>query len=379
MFFHNFKYFTKELMKSGSLMFWIFIFPLVLLTLFKFAFSNITATTENFNQVPVAVVFDGEESEAFRTTIEGIENGDDKLFAITYTTKDEALELLKGKKIKGIITAKDEVLSLSIDSEASIEKSIVSNFVTQYNMNVAIIRDVVATNPQNIQSLLDEMEKEINAITSVNLSGENTDAFVMLYYGLFAMTCLFASMHGMYCSISFQANLSATGLRISVSPAKKFPLIVSALLSSALIQALAVTIACSYAFFILGINMGVDFGLFVLICVIGSTTAVGLGFFVGAIGRMSNGVKDAILLCITMVGSILAGLISQDVVYAVNTYCPLINRISPAGLISDCFYSVNIFNDYGRLLENFLILGAEFMIFCIAGALISRRRKYASL
>ena len=80
-----------------------------------------------------------------------------------------------------------------------------------------------------------------------------------------------------------------------------------------------------------------------------------------------------------MVGSILAGLIDQDIVYSINTSCPIINKISPAGLISDSFYAVNVFNDYGRLTENLLILAAEFLIFCIAGSLISRRRKYASL
>lgn len=379
MFLHNFKYFTKELMRSGSMTFWVFIFPLALMTLFKFAFSNITATTESFSEIPVAVVYTGEESEIFRTTVEGLESGGKKLFSITSTNSDEALALLKEKKIEGIITVSDDILSLSTTEGSSISKSIVSGFVTQYNTNVSIIKEVLATNPQNIGAVLEAMEAEISSINSTSLAGENTDVFVTYYYGLFAMTCLFASMHGMFCSITFQANLSATGMRISVSPVKKLPLILSALLSSSLIQILAVAIACVYAFFILGINMGVDFGLFLLICIIGSLTAVGMGYFVGTIGRMSDGVKNGILLGITMAGSILAGLIDQGIVYQINTSCPIINRISPAGLISDCFYSVNIFGDYGRLMENFLILGAEFVIFCIGGALISRRRKYASL
>ncbi len=378
MFFHNFKYFTRELLRSTSMTFWVFIFPLALLTLFKFAFSNITANTENFNQIPVAVVSD-EESETFKTAIEGVENGGEKLFLLTYTTKDEALGLLKDGKVEGIITVADDILSLSTDAGSSISKSILSGFVTQYNVNVSIIKDILETNPQNIESVLKAMETEINSIESTTPSGENTDVFVVLYYGLFAMTCLFASMHGMFCSITFQANLSATGMRISVSPVKKFPLIVSALLSSALIQTLAVTLACVYAYFILGIDMGVSFGLFLFICIIGSITAVGMGFFVGTLGRMSDGVKNGILLGITMVGSILAGLIDQDIVYSINTSCPIINKISPAGLISDSFYAVNVFNDYGRLTENLLILAAEFLIFCIAGSLISRRRKYASL
>ena len=41
MFYHNFKYSLKILLKNKSLIFWTFAFPILLGTLFNMAFSNI--------------------------------------------------------------------------------------------------------------------------------------------------------------------------------------------------------------------------------------------------------------------------------------------------------------------------------------------------
>lgn len=54
MFVHNFKYSLKILFKNKGLLFWTFIFPIILGTLFNLAFSNIEKT-ENFNKIDVAI------------------------------------------------------------------------------------------------------------------------------------------------------------------------------------------------------------------------------------------------------------------------------------------------------------------------------------
>ena len=54
MFVHNFKYSLKILFKNKGLLFWTFIFPIILGTLFNLAFSNIEKT-ETFNKIDVAI------------------------------------------------------------------------------------------------------------------------------------------------------------------------------------------------------------------------------------------------------------------------------------------------------------------------------------
>ena len=55
MFGHNFKYTFKVLMRNRMLLFWTFVFPLVLGTMFKLAFSNIE-NSEKLNVIPIAIV-----------------------------------------------------------------------------------------------------------------------------------------------------------------------------------------------------------------------------------------------------------------------------------------------------------------------------------
>ena len=53
MFVHNFKYSLKILFKNKGLLFWTFIFPIILGTLFNLAFSNIEKI-ETFNKIEIA-------------------------------------------------------------------------------------------------------------------------------------------------------------------------------------------------------------------------------------------------------------------------------------------------------------------------------------
>ena len=55
MFFHNFKYSLKVLLKNKALLFWTFIFPIVLGTFYNMAFSNIEKN-EKMSVMDIAIV-----------------------------------------------------------------------------------------------------------------------------------------------------------------------------------------------------------------------------------------------------------------------------------------------------------------------------------
>ena len=58
---------------------------------------------------------------------------------------------------------------------------------------------------------------------------------------------------------------------------------------------------------------------------------------------------------------------------------PIANRINPACLISDCFYSLNVYENYDRFFRNISIMGLESVILLTAAFILLRREKYASL
>ncbi len=55
MFWHEFVYEIRRLLRQKEELFWMLMFPVILGTLFYFAFGSINNTTENFHTIPVAV------------------------------------------------------------------------------------------------------------------------------------------------------------------------------------------------------------------------------------------------------------------------------------------------------------------------------------
>jgi len=59
--------------------------------------------------------------------------------------------------------------------------------------------------------------------------------------------------------------------------------------------------------------------------------------------------------------------------------CPIINRINPAALITDCLYSLNMYDTYDRFISDIAIMGIIALFFCFGSFLLLRRNKYANI
>ena len=58
---------------------------------------------------------------------------------------------------------------------------------------------------------------------------------------------------------------------------------------------------------------------------------------------------------------------------------PVFNRINPAALITDCFYSLNIYDDLTVYLRSLISLAVISMLLCLGSFFMMRRKKYASI
>lgn len=379
---HSFKYGLLNLMRNRSELFWILAFPIILSTLFKIGFSNITSK-ENYDVIPVAVVCEENDSDkAFRTVMDELsEEGDDQLLTVTYCDDDTAMELLENKKIVGIISY-DEAASLTVSSEMKnqkINQSILQYFVEQYNLNSKAITDIATNHPEKLMNAITAMSEEITYNREVSLSKTNVDTYTQYYYNLLAMACLFTAMSGMYVSLHNQGNLSALGARKNVSPMHKMISIIGELLAHTIFNFIANLIAFAYIVLVLKIDLTIHLPLAILTLFIGCMTGVFFGFFVGAIGRMSEGTKIGIILGVDMTLCFLSGLMVGSMRIIVDMVFPIFNRINPAALIADSFYSLATFDSFTRYTQNILTLLLFVAFFCIGGFLLTRRKKYASL
>lgn len=428
MFFHSMKYSFLTLIRKKGQVFWCFAFPLILGTMFYFAFGGLS-TDEAFSPIPVAVVVEDTDDAPVNTTdifsgteaITGIpadflssvnpkeniltlldslgEPGEDQFLQITYASEDDALALLEKKEIYGIIhvNAPDIsdylavtdgtsvnhaplLLTISADMNSDpLNQSILSAFVEQFNLEYETIADLCMTEPEKIPDVLAALSEDNTYITETSLSGGSLDESLTYFFNLIAMTCLFAGMAGSDAAVSNQANLSALGARRSISPVHHLTALLGNLSAVLLFEFLTVLCALLYFIEILGINFGAQFGYVAFASLCGCLTGISFGFLIGCIGRFNEVTKFGIVMSVIMIGCMLSGLMIGNMRMYVEDICPLINRINPAALISDAFYSLTVYPSHERFFSNIAGLLLISAVFCLGGFALVRRKKYASL
>ncbi|MBP8619372.1 MAG: ABC transporter permease [Clostridia bacterium] len=393
MFIHNFKYSLKALLRNKMLIFWTFAFPIILGTLFKVAFSNIE-NSEKLDIINIAIVQNEEfeNNEAFKTSFEKLsdENNEDRLFNTQYTTKEEAKDLLNKGEIIGYMELKQDKPVLTfvtngIDetvfkhvAEEIVQTSDIIKQLSQTQIQKQIASGNYIINYDEIYNKAIEMAKEDN-VELKNISNSNLSYTMIEFYTLIAMTCLYGGMLSMVSINQILANMSNKGKRIAVSPTKKSIIILSSLLASYIVQLIGLAILFLYTLFVLGVDYGSNTGLIILLAIVGSFAGLALGTFVGTIFKASENTKTGILIALTMLGCYLSGMMGITMKYVVDKNVPIINKINPASMITDGFYSLYYYDRLDRYWFNI----ASLLIFALILVIISffslRRQKYDSI
>lgn len=393
MFIHNFKYSLKALLRNKMLIFWTFAFPIILGTLFKVAFSNIE-NSEKLDIINIAIVQNEEfeNNEAFKTSFEKLsdENNEDRLFNTQYTTKEEAKDLLNKGEIIGYMELKQDrpVLTFvtnGIDetvfkhvAEEIVQTSDIIKQLSQTQIQKQIASGNYIINYDEIYNKAIEMAKEDN-VELKNISNSNLSYTMIEFYTLIAMTCLYGGMLSMVSINQILANMSNKGKRIAVSPTKKSIIILSSLLASYIVQLIGLAILFLYTLFVLGVDYGSNTGLIILLAIVGSFAGLALGTFVGTIFKASENTKTGILIALTMLGCYLSGMMGITMKYIVDKNVPIVNKINPASMITDGFYSLYYYDRLDRYWFNIASLLIFALILIVISFFSLRRQKYDSI
>ena len=199
------------------------------------------------------------------------------------------------------------------------------------------------------------------------------------FFALVAMNCLFGCMFGIKSIVAIQANITVLAARRCVTPTHKLKLIVSDMSACIIVQYLSTVILLCYLIFGLNIDFGDRLPYVFLTGFVGCLAGVSFGTFVGAIGRFSSGVKDAILMGVSMGCCYLGGLMMGNMKDIIERTVPIINRINPAALIADSFYSLSIYDSLDRYLLNTGLLVTITIILAVLSFCLVRRERYASI
>lgn len=361
MFIHNLKYSLKVLFKNKGLIFWTFVFPIILGTLFKMAFSNIE-NEEKLSVIDLAVIKNSEFDNDFMFS-EGIKMLSDKesserLFNVKYVSLDEAKKLLLDEKISGYILldeGKSKIFVNKSDINSTIIKFVVDNIESKKNLynvveNYSISHDMYDKYYLFISNVSNESKVMLKDISNNNLSYTNIE-----YYTLIAMTALYGGMLSLFLCNKHQPNINVVGKRSSVSDIKKSTLIMSNLLASYIVEVLGVFVVLSYTLLVLNADFGSNLLLIILLTLVGAISGLSIGVFISTL-KIGDKEKTGVLIAFTMFSSLFAGMYGVTMKYVIDKNIPIINKINPTSLITDGFYSLYYYNTYSRYMSNLVIL-----------------------
>ncbi len=374
---HCIKYELIILIRNKIVVFWLLGFPIILGTLFYAAFGTLADSEQDYKQIPIAIIEKGEAPEGFDTLIDALSGDEEALFDIKTNDEKDAKALMEKGELDGIIYADSEI-TLEVPNGAGIKSGIVKSVLESFTSRYDIISSVAEKNPQKLPELLENLGVEDNFVSSTS-NDANTDPYVQYFYNLLAMAGLLGNMMGMYCAINHQANLSCLGARIETSQVSKIKDILSSLIATLLWHNIFTSIGAAYLVFVLKINFGVPFWVILLVNFLSTLIGNSMGCFIGSISTMKEGVKNGILLAASLGLCFLSGLMFGGMRLVIEETVPIINRINPAAVIVDCFYTLCVYGSYEKLWGNVLVLIIWSAVLLTGSFIATRKRKYKSL
>ena len=379
MFRHNFKYDLITSLRVKEVILWLIIYPIALGTFFKVAFGNIYDNDIKFSTVKTAVVVTSEENgKTFKQVADKMENEDDAMFSFVYTDKEDAMKQLEKEDVRGVIFV-DDKLSLTVSSN-SLKSTMLEKFVEKYNLNAKIIGDAVKNDPSKIEAVSKTLSEELSTVKSEALSDGNTNMYDQYFYNLLAMVALFGTITGLHVATHNQGNLSALGARKCISPTPKSKTILSCLCATFVVQAICMIIALTFIILVLRVDMGSRIPLVYLTSILAGTVGSSMGFFIGSIGRFGESTKDAICTAVSLLLCFCSGLMDASIKQKIaESSFAWFNKVNPAAVICESFFSLNIYKDYTRYIQCVVTMIITTIVFVTLGLIMTRRRKYASL
>lgn len=382
MFFHNLKYSLKSLIKNKGLLFWTFLFPLLMATLFNMAFGN-WVESEKFESIDIAIIKNSyyEDNEVAKRVFESISSGEDRVFNITYVSDDVALKLLNDDKITGYIKYYDGGSDITVKSNgisATIIKSVVDEIDT-YNVMFNDLVEKELTSSFDIDRAVAEAIKKFENIQvkTKDVSVKKLDIAVIEYYSLLSMTCLYGGFIALTCISNSLASISSRGKRVEVAPTKKSVIILSSLLSSFIVQMIGALLLLAYLKLI-GVNLYANVLGLMVVTVLGVLAGIALGLLISVVNNKNEGVKFGIVIAVSMACSVLAGLTGVSLKYVVDSNFPIINKINPAAMITDGLYAL-YYEDISRFNYNMISLIIFVVVLVFISVVSLRRKKYDSI
>ena len=169
-----------------------------------------------------------------------------------------------------------------------------------------------------------------------DIPNKDMDPYMTFFYALIGFQIIYGYSWGLSIIYQYEANLTTIAKRNAISPLNKR----ISLLASMSVGFLLNFCIALFTMLIFNRVLGVDFSnripQLLLIVAIGSLTGVILGMVIGASNKADIETKIGLGIGISLLLSFLAGMMVAGIKIIIAEKAPLINKINPVALISDC-------------------------------------------
>lgn len=368
----------KVTLADRPTLFWALLFPLILGTLFHFAFGGLNKV-DGFTAVPVAIVNDAayKSDTALSSSIAALTSGDGAILKATNVdNKNAALVLLTDQKVDGIIESDGSHGTVTVHGvSGSFNETIIKTAVEQSVQTTSAVSAALAKD-----SMVGAKLGALGTNYLKDTTNENVDRTVIYFYSLIGMACLYAGYFGLYAVNRTEANLSKLGARLAVSPVSKIMALLAGTSAGLVIAIAGQLLLYTYLTQVLNVNFGAASWAILLIMLVGCVIGVAIGVLIGAASKRTENGKINLLSIGTLLCSVLAGMMgTQSLKHFIDQSAPLLAAINPVNTISDALYATYYFGIGQRYWFDITILLTFAAVMMFTAWMAVRRKTYASL
>lgn len=338
------KYAFLKVLRDRTTLFWMFAFPLFLMTILISALpdggGNFVMHVGMSPEHPMAKYIESEEP-----------------FEITKL--DDYKEKLKDGTIDGYIDRDGR----AIFSDTGFKQKAVKTFADTL---VRMEKDPDATRMVLMGNFVKTHSEKISYKGS-------------FFFALVAMIAYMAAYSGVNAVESIEANITPDAVRFLVSPAGKFKATFDGFIVAMLLQLADLTVVILYSKFVLGETFVEHLVGTYVVFLIASAFSYTLGLMTVYLGTISSNARGAIVQASMMLLSGGAGLFGTFFRTAIGRALGSLANYNPVKIITDAVYKMNILGDRTHLYKELAGLVVASVVFLFLATLKMRKNRYDSL
>ncbi|MFD2831560.1 ABC transporter permease [Corticicoccus populi] len=335
--------------KDFGYWFWTLCYPLLMATLFMLTASSIDSA--EIQDIEVGVEDGHPYIEAFNSI---------DFMNVHETTENEGLDMLNDDEITGFITADQNL----IVNESGFEETVLESVLNQMTQ--------MTTSGIPFENF--DFTQSFTAQTDLN-----SDPATIMFYSLIAMTTFYSMFSSIDLISSVQPNLSNHGARFNATPFSKFKFLFANSIGALLLGLFSNILVIVYLMIFNDTTLFENFGRTFLLILVANISAIGIGFAIGLIPKLSVNFKTVTAVITVIFLAFLSGMAGPDLKNLLDEHVPILNTLNPVARVTDTMLRINILNNYSDYWTTILYLAGIGLFFFLLSLIALRRKQYDSI